>query len=143
MPRSSLTASLLQSGYKLVNQGADRLALPENYRAPIPQPHPNDNTQWRGASATTPPGPPSPIPVGRRTFYPGGHDMMTNLRIYYVDANKYIICGIKIGYPDDLWTKVMGKKTNNVEYWDRQDNEKITFIDSRSALSVYISVAII
>jgi len=36
--------------------------------------------------------------------------MLTNLRIYYVDANKYIICGIKIGYPDDLWTKVMGKR---------------------------------
>ena len=57
MPRSSLTASLLQSGYKVVNQSPDHPALPENYRSPVSQLHSNDSALNSNSWA------PQPLPL--------------------------------------------------------------------------------
>ena len=145
MPRSSLAASLLQSGYQLVNQEADRPVLPENYKPPIPQIHPSDDTQPQAGPPTHLPGPRPPIPLGQGTFlYPGGCSKITNLRVYYPDTLHTSICGMKIGYGDDeYWTGVMGKKTRFVQYWDRQPDEEISRIISMLALLVWIFVAVI
>ena len=73
MPRSSLTAFLLQSGYKVVNQSADHPALPENYRSPVSQLHSNDNAQQQQLAASTSTAIDSPyVPVGYYTLYTSG-----------------------------------------------------------------------
>lgn len=133
MSQTSFSASLLRSGYKVVDQSADRPALPEDYKPQVPQPRPSTQTPTAAAAAS----PDSPyVPVGSYTFYSGGNDQMSNFRVYYGEPECRVICGMKIGYPGKVWTKVMGKETNNVEYWDRQEGEEIYFIDSTFPSSV-------
>jgi hypothetical protein len=58
--------------------------------------------------------------------------MLTKLYFYFTDSTVSSICGMKIGYPNDKLTKVMGRKTVYVRDWARQDGEVISIVTSTS-----------
>jgi len=142
MSQSSFAASLLRSGYEVVDQAADRPALPSDYRVQVAKPLPSIEPRLATPS-------PSPyVPVGNCTFYSGGEEMLTKLYFYFTDSTVSSICGMKIGYPNDKLTKVMGRKTVYVRDWARQDGEVISIVtitsliyDGRvSAVAIFSSI---
>lgn len=115
----------MRSGYKVVDQTADRPALPNDYKAQVVKARPDIEP----SSATSSPNSPY-VPVGNCTLYTGGEEMMTKLRFYFTDSICSAVSGMKIGYPNNSWTKVMGRKTGNVRDWTRLAGETITIVTS-------------
>ncbi|CCM02163.1 uncharacterized protein FIBRA_04241 [Fibroporia radiculosa] len=129
MPRPSLTASLLRSGFQAVDQTNDGFALPLNY---LPQPVPHVTAKQRNAKVSSSTSD-DYVSVGDYTFYTGSTEEMTGLRVYFYKPDCGIVSGIKIGYPNNVWTKVMGQQTANVQAWDRQKGELVTRFTASSA----------
>ncbi|KAH7921518.1 hypothetical protein BV22DRAFT_727252 [Leucogyrophana mollusca] len=136
MPQlSPLEHSLLRSGFQVVDQNADILALPKDYKPQLPAAVAN----LRSAAAKTPSS--DYVSVGDNTIYTGGEDTLTALRFYFTDKECYNLVGMQIGYPNNVWTKIMGKETQYTENWNRQDGEKITFTSSMLLRLLVLNIA--